>query len=117
MTRLFPFCFLFLIALTAIIEANERDCNGCLIEGRCHKFGQKWMEKTDIMCARKQCRRMSQTQWKVLVKKVYCRQNNGRCVGKNKTWPNLEDGECWTHRCHIKGGKRVEITSKLGGKC
>ncbi|XP_036359366.1 uncharacterized protein LOC118763691 [Octopus sinensis] len=117
MTRLFPFYLLFLTAVTALEPEEEKECDGCLIEGKCRKYEDTWMEKTEIMCALKTCHRMSDTQWKVYAKSVYCRKNNGNCVKKDKVWSGMEDGVCWVHRCNITGSNRVQITSRSGGKC
>uniref|UniRef100_A0A0L8IEY6 Uncharacterized protein n=2 Tax=Octopus bimaculoides TaxID=37653 RepID=A0A0L8IEY6_OCTBM len=87
------------------------------MEGKCYRFGESWKEKTEIMCNVKRCIRLNKNQWKVTVKKVFCRRNDDKCVGNGRTWPLLKDGECWIRRCKIWEDNRVEITSKLGDIC
>ncbi|XP_052825013.1 uncharacterized protein LOC106872057 isoform X2 [Octopus bimaculoides] len=117
MTRLFPICLLFLIEVIALMEADEDDCDGCFLEGKCHKYDEDWLEKMDIICALKTCHRMSRVEWKIYAKSVYCRKPDGNCVGKGKKWTSLDEGECWTHECRIFGMKRIRILSISGGNC
>ncbi|XP_052824406.1 uncharacterized protein LOC128248056 [Octopus bimaculoides] len=117
MTRLFPFCFLFLTALTAFIEAHYVECHGCFYGNKCRKNKQRWFEKTTASCAWKSCELIGVVQWQIITNSVYCRREDGTCIRKDTTWVTFENGICWTHECKYLGIKRVDISSKSGGIC
>ncbi|XP_036359380.1 uncharacterized protein LOC115212787 [Octopus sinensis] len=117
MIRLFPICLLFLIKVTVSKEADGNDCKGCFFEDKCRKYEEEWLEKLEIMCATRTCHRMSDVEWKVYAKSVFCLTGDGECVENGTTWAAPEDDECWTHTCKILGTRNIRIESTSGGDC